>query len=198
MSAGVGFKFIPYAPTFGTSSNTTAMGNATTVRWAEFWLDSPATFNTMLLQIIAGSGAACPGGGTCGMRVSIWDATRATMHVQSPAIVSGGSPNLNGGAGALLKVTCTLTTLPKGFYYLAYTTDSTALTLASVLSTGNTNIVGDPITFTTSGAFSALRMGTGANANTGNGATIAFPSSSGALTAVGDGRAVPEVILFYE
>lgn len=135
-----------------------------------FWLFIPSatvTVTKLSFVVETGSGTACSGG-TCGMKISIWDAACTTKLVETASLTSGGSPDLN--TTGTKTVSITSTTLNQGTsYYLAAITDSTALVLDFMTGVG------------TDASLAAMGgsgvWGFSSNSGTGNGGSIAFNAS---------------------
>jgi hypothetical protein len=182
VSAGVG-SWWPFDPRSVAVSTFALTANRTYA--VEVYLPFPMTINRFAFQVTEGSGTCS---GTCGLRFSLWSADRQTKMWDSGVLISGGTPDIN-TIGA--KVVATVAaTLPSGFYYLAYATDSTALRILMSEAYGAYGIMNLEYTYSNY-VFGARRVGYG-TASTGAGASLAFPAILGTLSdATPDATIIP-------
>ncbi len=141
-----------------------------TTRADQFVLPIGYTLNHIQFYIADGAlGTACTGG-TCGVKVAIYNAGCTSKLGETSVYTTSTTTN----SGINLAFTAPVV-LPAGVYWVVTGTDSTALTLGG----GNENTYFGA-TFRNN---NAARSGSTANAMTGNGSSLAFPATCGAITA---------------
>ncbi len=147
------------------NSGTTTTFAANVHRVWQFMLPFAATVNQLTFEVVAVSGASTS------LSLGLWDAACSTLLVNSGVMSAGGTPDINVAGIKNKAITGGPLTLPAGVYWLAMTTNSTALTLRSLaLPSQAISLLNNP----TNKKF----------AQAGNsGSSGAFPSSCGSLTA---------------
>jgi hypothetical protein len=163
-----------YWSPFGDGAGTFIFPNVTDrdLRLWQVTLPYRATLGKVGVNIQAASGTACSGG-VCALVVGLYDATCANLLGFGRA-VSGGSPNIN-AAGPVSIPLASAITLDAGTYFMAVSTDSGSLSLYAK-DLGNWSSLPN---------LSAARFGRGANSATGNGNSLAFPATCGAINTAG-------------
>jgi len=149
-------------------------GSANDTAFMAFVADRTVDIRAVGIYIGTGSGTC---GGTCGMKIGIYDAAGTSILAQSAVITSGGSPDLNSTGAKTISLSSTASLTKNTLYWLAITTDSTALQLY-VYSGASANGVGDALFKNLIGSDS---VGYG-NDGTGSGGSVALPSAKGTVT----------------
>jgi hypothetical protein len=150
---------------------TTAL-TANQVKVYQFALPFGIAVNNLTFEVTTASGTC---GGTCHANIGLYDAGCTSLLAQSGVMTSGGTPNINAAATYSLSTqngsgTTGNVTLAPGVYWLAYTSDSTALLLRAVALTSHA------MNFLTNQT-NKLSAIAGNTSSAG-----AFPSSCGTLT----------------
>ncbi len=146
-----------------TSGATTTFG-ANVHRVWQFVLPFAVTTNQISFEVTAASGAATSLG------LGLWDTACGTLLANSGVMTAGGTPDINTTGIKTKTLAGGPVTLNPGVYWLAMTTDSTALTLRSTgLPSQAINLIN---------AQTNKKFAQAAN----NGTTGAFPASCGAVT----------------
>lgn len=136
--------------------------------------DVTMDLRTIAFYVATGSGTC---GGTCGLKIGIYDTAGTTILAQTATMTSGGSPDIN--STGLKSATFTSTaSLTKGtLYWIAFTSDSTALATYSYLGSSSSGLGVD----LASTLIGSEGFGYGTDGS-GSGAAVALPASKGAVT----------------
>jgi hypothetical protein len=164
-------------PTAGSANGGSFFQFATPTTW---------TLRYWSIPIQTASGTSCTGG-TCGLIAGIYNAARTTALCVTEVGTSGnGTARLNintTNAHALAfasgsDVTAGVCTIPAGVYWLITSSDSTALTFygAAGDNAANASLINPGV---------GVRLGYTTSVTTGNGASLAFGTVSGALSSAG-------------
>ena len=167
-----------------TSDGATTALTANQLKVYQFVLPFGIAVNNLTFEVTTASGTC---GGTCHANLGLYDAGCANLLVQTGAMASGGTPNINAAGTYSLSTqngsgTTTNVNLNPGVYWLAYTSDSTALLLRAVALTSHA------MNFLTNqtNKLSAIAGNTGSAG--------AFPASCGTLTTTTTN--VPPMVMF--
>jgi len=161
-----------YTEAVGTLGSLAGAANDTV--FIAFVADRTVDIRSVGIYIGTASGTC---GGTCGFRVGIYDAAGTTIVAQSAAITSGGSPDINSTGYKTINLSTTASLTKNTLYWLALTTDSTALQLYAYAGS-KANGIGDAIF---KGLIGSDSVGYGTDGS-GAGAAIALPASKGTVT----------------
>ncbi len=146
-----------------TSGATTTFG-ANVHRVWQFVLPYAVTVNQVNFEVVTASGAGTSLG------LALWDAACSTVLLNSGVMTAGGTPDINTTGIKTKTISGGPVTLNPGVYWLAMTTDSTALTLRSTaLPSQAINLIN---------AQANKKFAQAGN----NGTAGAFPASCGAVT----------------
>jgi len=179
-TAGQGYWF-----PFGSTENNNINNWPATPHVYQLTAPCGMTIGKIGINVTTASGTACTGG-VCGLVFGLYNSSGSLIASTTP-LVSGGTPNLN-STGEMLASFSTAQTLSVGTaYYLAMWTDSNALT---VESTGNgwswqaeLNLLGNLV-------------GYAGNNASGDGASVALPSSMGTVNPQGAGYGNAPLVVF--
>jgi hypothetical protein len=179
-TAGQGYWF-----PFGSTENNNINNWPATPHVYQLTAPCGMTIGKIGINVTTASGTACTGG-VCGLVFGLYNSSGSLIASTTP-LVSGGTPNLN-STGEMLARFSTAQTLSVGTaYYLAMWTDSNALT---VESTGNgwswqaeLNLLGNLV-------------GYAGNNASGDGASVALPSSMGTVNPQGAGYGNAPLVVF--
>jgi hypothetical protein len=134
-----------------------------------FVLPCSGTPNAFGFSVTTESGTCA---GTCGLAVAFYSAAGARL-ANATVATSGGTPNINTTGFKTLTLSSPPALTGGVFYYVALSTDSTALSLTAPNNWGVCNFRNSMSTYCASAA----------NSSTGSGAGIVSPATLGALTA---------------
>ena len=138
------------------------------------------TFSKINFLIDTASGTSCSGG-TCGMVWGIYASNQTTLLASSIVLTSGGSPNLNATGSITATFASPYTLAASTAYYLVWSTDSSVLAIDGFASSDWPSLL---TSFAGYGSSS-----------TGDGSSIALPSSISGFTTPGNGYAVPPMVV---
>lgn len=166
-----GKGFIPVIPGADPSTNGPAYSSKVPRYFQFVQRDTgPATALVWFVSTAATAGA-CAGSADCGHAAAIYD---SSCNKVSGSDFATNTTQIK-STSTVVQVASTPATLTPGIYYLGVASDSTAVKVTS--DNGNTSLS------YLLNANGATRFATGSNSATGDGATLAMPSSCGTLTA---------------
>lgn len=129
-TADKGFVFIPSINP-PDNSGATSVFTANNHKVFQLVLPFPATVNQLTFEVVAASGAAT------NLGLGIWDAACSTLVLNSGVMSAGGTPDINVVGVKTKTISGGPVTINPGVYWLAMTTDSTLLTLRSLVLPSN-------------------------------------------------------------
>lgn len=116
-------------------------------------------------------------GGTCGLKIGIYDAAGTTILAQTAALTSGGSPDINSTGIKVATFTSTASLTKGTLYWLALSSDSTALATYNYSGSSTVGLGIDLVT----ALVGSVSFGYGTDGS-GSGGSVALPSSKGTVT----------------
>jgi len=116
-------------------------------------------------------------GGTCGLKIGIYDAAGTTILAQTAALTSGGSPDINSTGIKVATFTSTASLTKGALYWLALSSDSTALATYNYSGSSTVGLGIDLVT----ALVGSVSFGYGTDGS-GSGGSVALPSSKGTVT----------------
>lgn len=190
--------FVPPGWIMDSTTPSQAFAAANAVGVGLFKVDHPINFNRVTIELATASGTSCTG--TCAARLAIWNRAGTTRVWDSGVLLAGGSPvdindlAANNGTNGIKTLSGSLATLTPGYYWLSWTSTSTAITVRT--STNNNSYHLYNFGYMMSGILGA-KAGT-ATASTGTGASLDFGATLGTISPNNDNMFVPNFVLWKQ
>lgn len=147
------------------------------------------SFSNIAFHVSTASGTSCSGG-TCALAWGLYNSSGAL--ISQTAATSGGMADINTTGYVNLSWGSTVTLTGGQAYYLAYTTNDPASSLA--LQRWGQSSADEEIGLLTAYA-TVASLGTAANSATGSGASISMPATLGSISATSNGYTHPPVVV---